>query len=250
MSIGKRLKEIRYRIRASQQGLADQLGVSVYRVQNLESGKASTLTREEIEKLEEIGFSPLWLVDGTGGMYTPEGLHSGSKAVSYGRNTAGGPGELHEGSVGSVDAMLRSNDEDIAVWFYKYVNAAAGYGSEVLNEAREKYNFAKHALCQIKPHATNLSVVQVEGDSMEPQFRDGDQLFVDTSQNTLDREGIYVIRMRNTLLVKCVQIEPKGVRLISRNDHYRDISLEGDELCDNSDVAVIGRVLGAVTFIF
>ena len=82
-----------------------------------------------------------------------------------------------------------------------------------------------------------LSAIVVEGDSMEPLLRDGDEILVDRTPRPL-RDGIHVVRVGEALLVKRVQTGVPG-RLIleSANPAYRPIELAPDE------VAVIGRVV-------
>lgn len=65
-----------------------------------------------------------------------------------------------------------------------------------------------------------LSVIEVEGDSMEPTLRDGDEILVDRTQRPL-RAGIHVIRLDDVLLVKRLEPGPGGtVRIISDNPAY------------------------------
>ncbi|MFN4134250.1 MAG: helix-turn-helix transcriptional regulator [Novosphingobium sp.] len=65
-----------------------------------------------------------------------------------------------------------------------------------------------------------LSVIEVEGDSMEPTLRDGDEILVDRARRAL-RAGIYVIRLDDMLLVKRLEPGPAGtVRIISDNAAY------------------------------
>ena len=82
-----------------------------------------------------------------------------------------------------------------------------------------------------------LSVIAVEGDSMDPTLRDGDEILVDRTPRAL-RAGIYVIRMDDVLLVKRLEPGRVGqVNIISDNPAYgrRERSL--------ADVEVIGRVV-------
>lgn len=65
-----------------------------------------------------------------------------------------------------------------------------------------------------------LSVIEVEGDSMEPTLRDGDEILVDRTPRPL-RAGIHVIRLDDVLLVKRLEPGPGGtVRIISDNPAY------------------------------
>ena len=87
----------------------------------------------------------------------------------------------------------------------------------------------------------DLYLIHVEGDSMEPTLRAGDVILVDHRRTTPDREGIYVIRMDDALLVKRIQLQPGNrVVAISDNSAYKSF-----ELPTQDGVAVIGRVVWA-----
>lgn len=89
-----------------------------------------------------------------------------------------------------------------------------------------------------------LTLIHVEGDSMDPDLRAGDIILVDHTDTTARREGIYVLRMDDALLVKMVQRLPGGIiKLISRNDAYEPIMLPVPKLDPGGEVAIIGRVV-------
>ena len=82
-----------------------------------------------------------------------------------------------------------------------------------------------------------LNAITVAGDSMEPLLRDGDEILVDTTPRPL-RDGVHVVRVGDSLLVKRVQTGiPGKLVLESENPAYRPIELPLDE------VRIIGRVV-------
>lgn len=82
-----------------------------------------------------------------------------------------------------------------------------------------------------------LSVIEVEGDSMEPTLRDGDEILVDRTPRPL-RAGIHVIRLDDVLLVKRLEPGPGGtVRIISDNPAYPRLERPLAEL------ELVGRVV-------
>ena len=85
-----------------------------------------------------------------------------------------------------------------------------------------------------------LSVIRVEGDSMLPTLADGDQILVDTDDRERLRDGIYVLRTDDALLVKRLSVNPATRRLSIRSDN--DAYPSWDD-CDPATVAVIGRVV-------
>jgi len=81
-----------------------------------------------------------------------------------------------------------------------------------------------------------LSVIEVEGDSMDPTLRDGDEILVDRTPRAL-RAGIHVLRVDDVLLVKRVERAGERLRLISDNRAYPEVDRPAGE------VEVIGRVV-------
>lgn len=85
-----------------------------------------------------------------------------------------------------------------------------------------------------------LSVISVTGDSMLPTLADGDQILVDTADRERLRDGIYVLRTDDALLVKRLSVNPATRRLAIRSDN--DAYPSWDD-CDPAGVNVIGRVV-------
>ena len=85
-----------------------------------------------------------------------------------------------------------------------------------------------------------LSVIGVEGDSMLPTLADGDQILVDSDDRERLRDGIYVLRTDDALLVKRLSVNPATRRLTIRSDN--DAYPSWDD-CDPAGVNVIGRVV-------
>ena len=85
--------------------------------------------------------------------------------------------------------------------------------------------------------AGQLSAIGVEGDSMFPTLRDGDEILVDRSRRDV-RDGIHVIRLDDTLLVKRLERGPQGRVLIkSDNPAYAATERAAEE------VEIVGRVV-------
>lgn len=120
------------------------------------------------------------------------------------------------------------------------VGASAGPGSLGDDEYAESMGFAPKWLRRLGTDPKNLSLIVVDGDSMEPTLGDGDDIMVDHSAATRPiRDGIYVLRMDDVLLVKRLAMGPAG-KLSIRSDNPRypaweDIRADG--------VNIIGRVV-------
>jgi hypothetical protein len=84
-----------------------------------------------------------------------------------------------------------------------------------------------------------LSVIRVEGDSMAPTLADGDEILVDHEDGAGRlRDGIYVLRIDDALVVKRVAVSPGGVSVRGDNPAY-----PGWPQCDPAAIDLAGRVV-------
>ena len=81
-------------------------------------------------------------------------------------------------------------------------------------------------------------VVPVDGDSMEPEYHDGDYIFIESTVNLNDGE-IGVFELYGDTYVKQLILEDDHAYLHSLNKKYKDMLVDAD-----SDFRVLGRVVG------
>ncbi|HEY0312253.1 MAG TPA: S24 family peptidase [Allosphingosinicella sp.] len=94
-------------------------------------------------------------------------------------------------------------------------------------------------LCGARPE--DLSIIEVEGDSMSPTLFDGDEIMVNISDSAGRlRDGIYVLRNDDALVVKRLAINPATRRATVKSDNPA-YPLWPD--CDLSELAIVGRVV-------
>jgi hypothetical protein len=89
----------------------------------------------------------------------------------------------------------------------------------------------------------NLSMVRVEGDSMAPTLNAGDDILVDLGDSVERlRDGIYVLRIDDAVVVKRLALNPVGRRLTVQSDNpaYPDWPD-----CGLDEIKPIGRVIWA-----
>ena len=123
------------------------------------------------------------------------------------------------------------------------VSVSAGPGAIVTEElGRPYFAFDERWLKALTATASdNLSMVRVEGDSMAPTLNAGDDILVDLGDSADRlRDGIYVLRIDEALVVKRVALNPVGRRLTIQSDNpaypdWPDCSLD--------DIRPIGRVI-------
>ncbi|MDX2271416.1 MAG: helix-turn-helix transcriptional regulator [Cyanobacteriota bacterium] len=123
------------------------------------------------------------------------------------------------------------------------ISASAGSGM-CLAEADLQGEFAFQeswirAQCHTSPQGLNL--IYVRGESMEPTLRSGDIILVDTKPGDV-REGIGVLRMDGSLLVKRLSLLPgRQLKVVSDNPAYEPFQIDLRD--PPEDFGVIGRVL-------
>lgn len=118
------------------------------------------------------------------------------------------------------------------------LGASAGPGAVPGGEgAVDTFRFSRRWLAEQGLERAQLSAIRVEGDSMEPLLNDGDEILVDRSPRAF-RDGIHVVRLGETLMVKRVaSAGPGRIALLSQNLAYPPVEVAADE------VAIIGRVV-------
>ncbi len=77
-----------------------------------------------------------------------------------------------------------------------------------------------------------LYALPVEGDSMEPNYRGGSTVFVDTRRTAPTPPGVFAVDYGDGLLVKRIELigGTDKVAVLSDNERYRDYEFQRDEL--------------------
>jgi phage repressor protein C with HTH and peptisase S24 domain len=104
------------------------------------------------------------------------------------------------------------------------LSASAGAGTlDVEDGVRGAVTFDARWLKEIGAHPPHISIIRVDGESMSPTLNHGDYIIVDHSENmAMLRDGIYVVRLDDVLLVKRVALgpQPGAFSLLSDNKLY------------------------------
>jgi len=103
--------------------------------------------------------------------------------------------------------------------------------------AFDTFRFSRRWLEEQGLARAELSAIRVEGDSMEPLLNDGDEILIDRAPRPF-RDGIHVVRLGDTLMVKRVASAGAGrVALLSQNFAYPPVEVAAEE------IEIIGRVV-------
>lgn len=116
----------------------------------------------------------------------------------------------------------------------------AGGGSfEVEARVQDYYAFKRDWLMR-KGVPERMVLMDVFGNSMEPEIKEGDTALVDQSQQAVMAGGVYAVGVEDTVMVKRIEKRPGALVLVSDNPDYAQVLLRGDEL---ATVRLIGKVV-------
>lgn len=210
-TLAQRLKQARTKKGITQSELAELVGLSQAAIQKIETGKAATSTKL-IEIAKELNVEPEWLSSGTGDNPTPH-ISSSVKI------------ELAD-DVSNIE-RYRVDILDI--------EASAGKGVMVLDDFIETITSIEYSVEEAKRlfggrPAETVKMITVKGDSMSETFEPRDQIFVDTTIDHFDGDGIYVFVLDNQLYIKRLQMQYKKLAIISDNPRYETWYLEENSM--------------------
>jgi phage repressor protein C with HTH and peptisase S24 domain len=117
---------------------------------------------------------------------------------------------------------------------------SAGGGSfETEPDIKEYYSFRKDWLSK-KGNARDMVLMDIFGNSMEPELKEGDTVLIDQSQKAVLAGAIYAVGFDDTIVVKRLEKRPKELVLLSENERYPMMRFRDEEM-DN--VRIIGKVI-------
>ena len=102
----------------------------------------------------------------------------------------------------------------------------AGGGSfEIGSEIEGYYAFRKDWL-SAKGLVNKMVLMDIFGNSMEPEMKDGDTILIDESQKDILAGAIYAVGIDDTIMVKRLEKHPNKLVLVSDNIDYSPIYLK------------------------
>lgn len=254
IGIEDRIKEQRMILGLTQGQLAELIGVSDVTVSKWESGLNKPKSTHILSLANSLNVSSEWLVNGktkstlselnpeSGTMKTAAAVERLNKAA--GADTAKKLMQAKEQSH-AYTAGADDFSKNFALIPLLDVRASAGPGAvveheEVVDNLAFKREWIRDTL-QATP--ADLYLINVQGESMTPTLHPGDVILVDRrAGDNITTDGIYVIRMDDTLLVKRIQRLPgKVLRVSSDNPAYQPFDIKLDETGD--ELTIIGRVV-------
>ena len=239
-SIGSRLKVWRESVLLKQAEAASKLGLPSSTDQNYERDGRAPNT-EGGEAFVRAGINANWLLTGEGTMFLTSSTYP-SLPEDEKLNPWAVKSPLPEYSVSPAAPDVRGY---VTVPLYDNIRAAAGAGAHnsQIELADDAMMFkADWIRLELGSRPENLCLIKVSGDSMEPTLRAGDVILIDRSAGRPDREGIYVLRLEDALLVKRLQLVPGGsIKVTSDNAAFEPWTINRSS--PPADLTIVGRVI-------
>ena len=133
-------------------------------------------------------------------------------------------------------AKIELEKEWIQIKFYEDVKASAGCGIDNHCEGYELL-MVDRKLLNPRVDPAKHHGIRVQGDSMEPTFKDGDVIFVEAYNGDFVNNRIYIIKRQGDIFIKRVKKSGDTFDIISDNADYENYKLERPEF------EIIGRVV-------
>jgi phage repressor protein C with HTH and peptisase S24 domain len=116
----------------------------------------------------------------------------------------------------------------------------AGAGSfEVGARVEDYYSFQTRWLTK-KGVKEQMVLMDIFGNSMSPEIKDGDTVLIDQSQTDIYAGTVYAVGVEDTIMVKRIEKHPRKLVLLSDNKEYAPIFLSDNEM---DRVRIIGKIL-------
>lgn len=184
----------------------------------IEEGVTIKLTQQSISLFEkgESKRTPLWL------RYVRKAFDAGERETKEDPNLGAG-----------------SADDHVLI---ERLPSFAGLGGGGTGEGdRELRAFSGNLVRELGVRPDDLLLIEVEGDSMAPEFLSGDQMLVDKRRVSIAQPGAFCLWDGDGYVVKYLEkvpgTEPPKVRVMSGNQRYSSLERLAEE------IMVMGRIV-------
>jgi phage repressor protein C with HTH and peptisase S24 domain len=222
--IGSRIRAARDAANLSQTALSRKVGVSATTIQNYESGKFPK-GEFAISLANALGCTLDWLLAGRGPMC------NSTEDSFQGNRSLGG---------------VRVNTEDTELIMVPMVKArlAAGSGSlETNGELHQRVAF-RNVFLSRRGNPSEMVLMRVMGDSMEPEIKNNDTVLIDQSQTLPGPGQVFAVGIEDMVYLKMVDSLPGKIVLKSFNPAFPPIEVDA-----RGDLATGVRIIGHVVWV-
>ncbi|MGE4382254.1 MAG: helix-turn-helix transcriptional regulator [Arcobacter sp.] len=139
------------------------------------------------------------------------------------------------------ESLIENTSNYIILKYQKNIIGSAGGGAINYEIDPEPLIIDKQLLNYINSNYKYTEILQVFGESMEPNIKDGSLIFVDKSKKIIKNNNIYVIKVKNEIFIKIIKLKNDKVIFQSLNNIYNDLIFE------QSEIEIVGKVSGLIT---
>ncbi|HDB3410411.1 TPA: helix-turn-helix domain-containing protein [Staphylococcus aureus] len=235
-SFKDRLKQIMSERKISQSELSRRTGIGRNSISDYLNGKYEAKQDKVFELAKALNVNEAWLMGFD--ISKNRKIENNDITSIYSKLTP--PRQSNVLKYATNQLEEQNNDSDNLVDFNSYIQeksevdiygcASAGIGERLYNEPISK-EFVRG---YVPAHDIAL---KVNGDSMEPLFKNGQIIFIEKSHTIKDGQiGVFIIN--GNAYVKKVYVEDNRLTLVSLNKKYKDLYFY-----DNESVRLVGKVI-------
>jgi phage repressor protein C with HTH and peptisase S24 domain len=114
------------------------------------------------------------------------------------------------------------------------------HSEQIVDHLAFRADWVRHAL---GVQQSDLALISVKGDSMEPTLSNGDLILLDMHSGKVEDNAIYALQHNGTLLVKRIQRRLDGSVVVSSDNPRYESEAVGIDAVDS--LRVVGRVVWA-----
>lgn len=235
-SFKDRLKQIMSERKISQSELSRRTGIGRNSISDYLNGKYEAKQDKVFELAKALNVNEAWLMGFD--ISKNRKIENNDITSIYSKLTPPRQNNVLKYATNQLEEQ--NNDSDNLVDFNSYIQeksevdiygcASAGIGERLYNEPISK-EFVRG---YVPAHDIAL---KVNGDSMEPLFKNGQIIFIEKSHTIKDGQiGVFIIN--GDAYVKKVYVEDNRLTLVSLNKKYKDLYFY-----DNESVRLVGKVI-------
>ncbi|WP_340575826.1 LexA family transcriptional regulator [Staphylococcus aureus] len=235
-SFKDRLKQIMSERKISQSELSRRTGIGRNSISDYLNGKYEAKQDKVFELAKALNVNEAWLMGFD--ISKNRKIENNDIASIYSKLTPPRQKNVLNYANEQLDEQNTKGDNIVDINSYKQDRIAVNVNGCVSAGVGERLHgetlFTEMVKAPIPPHDLAL---KVNGDSMEPMFKDGEIIFVEKTHNIKNGQiGIFIIEKE--AYVKKVFVEDDRLTLVSLNKEYRDL-----HFYRNESVRLVGKVI-------
>lgn len=116
----------------------------------------------------------------------------------------------------------------------------AGGGSFEADAGVEGYYSFQPSWINKKGTTSQMVLMDIFGNSMAPEMKDGDTVLIDQAQKDILSGAIFAVGVEDTIMVKRIEKHPNALVLLSDNKDYAPIYLKSRDV---KSIRIIGKII-------